>query len=250
MPGIYTLLTGASSGIGSAIARQLAPSRRLILHGRNHAKLCGLRGACPRAEDHLLWEYDLCDTSGIAASLTALLGERQIQVDALVHCAGALQLGAFRLLSRQVEESLFAVNVFSAMEIARVLRRQKPNRASLVNVVFISSGASLFGEKGNATYSATKGALDAFMKSLAMELAPSGRVNSILPGMVEGGMSDLSRRDSSYDDVIRANYPLGLGRAVDVASAVHFVLSVYARWITGQQILVDGGFSVHCNHVL
>ena len=80
MPGIYTLLTGASSGIGSAIARQLAPSRRLILHGRNHAKLCGLRGACPRAEDHLLWEYDLCDTSGIAASLTALLGERQKRI--------------------------------------------------------------------------------------------------------------------------------------------------------------------------
>jgi NAD(P)-dependent dehydrogenase (short-subunit alcohol dehydrogenase family) len=246
----FTVVTGASSPIGIAIAQQLAPGRGLILHGRNQAKLADLRDACANPEEHLLWDYDLSATDGITASLGGLLGEREILVDAFVHCAGALQLGAFRLMNPRLETELFAVNVFSAMEIVRVLRRQKPNRASLTNVVFISSGASLFGERGNATYTATKGALDAFMKSLAMELAPAGRANSILPGMVEGGMSDLSRQSASYEEVIKVNYPLGLGRPVDVAAAVEFLLSDKSRWITGQQIPVDGGFSAHCNHVI
>jgi NAD(P)-dependent dehydrogenase (short-subunit alcohol dehydrogenase family) len=148
------------------------------------------------------------------------------------------------------EVDLFAVNVFSAIEIVRVLRRKKPNQSALAEVVFISSAASLSGEKGNATYTAAKGALDSYMKSLAMELSPAGRANSVLPGMVEGGMSDFSRSDPSYGQVIRANYPLGLGRPPDISAAVAFLLSSQARWITGQQILVDGGYSTHCNHVI
>ena len=79
--------------------------------------------------------------------------------------------------------------------------------------------------KVTRTYTATKGALDAFMKSLAMDLAPTGRANSVLPGMIEGGMADFSRQDPSYPDTIKANYPLGLGRAADVAAAVEFLLS-------------------------
>jgi len=246
----YTLVTGASSPIGMAITQQLAPARRLILHGRNPQKLAGLRASCANPERHLLWELDLIATEAIEASLSALLDGREILIDTLVYCAGALQLGAFRLMNSRLENELFAVNVFSAIEIVRVLRLQNPDGVSLKNVVFISSGASLFGEKGNATYTGTKGALDAYMKSLAMELAPDGRANSILPGMVEGGMSDLSRQDSSYEEVIRTNYPLGLGRPEDVAAAAEFLLSDRSRWITGQQFLVDGGFSAHCNHTI
>src|ERR1019366_4518883 len=133
----FTVVTGASSPIGVAIAQQLAPARRLILHGRNHGELVGLRDGCSNPEDHLLWEHDLRATEGIATSLGGLLGEREILVDAFVHCAAALQLGAFRLMNARLETEMFAVNVFSAMEIVRVLRRQKPNRASLTNVVFI-----------------------------------------------------------------------------------------------------------------
>jgi len=246
----YIVVTGASSPIGSAVARQLAPVHGLILHGRNREKLARLRDSCGNPDAHLLWELDFSVTDGIEASLGALLGGPGIVVDSLVHCAGALQLGAFRLMDPRVETELFAVNVFSAMEIVRVLRRQGPERAPLRNVVFISSGASRFGMKGNATYAAAKGALDAYMKSLAMELAPGGRANSILPGMIEGGMSDLSREDASYGEVIRRNYPLGLGRPADVAAAAEFLLSDRSRWITGQQLLVDGGFGAHCNRAI
>lgn len=245
----YVVVTGASSPIGAAIAKQLAPGRRLILHGRNHENLVGVRDACANVAHHLLWEQDLNATEEIAPSLIGLLADQKVWADTLVHCAGALHLGAFRLLSSELERELFAVNVFSAMEIVRVLASQEQGGVPLANVVFISSGASLFGAKGNATYTATKGALDAFMKSLAMDLAPHGRANSVLPGMIEGGMSDLSRQDASYEDTTKANYPLGIGRAADVAAAVEFLISDNSRWITGQQILVDGGYSAHCNHI-
>lgn len=245
----YVLITGASSPSGFAIAKRLAPGRRLVLHGRNHDKLVAVRDACANSLEHLLWEQDLCAIEEISSSLIRLLSDRKTWVDTLVHCAGALHLGAFRLLDAVLEKRLFAVNVFSAMEIIRALGCQEGGRVQLKNAVFISSGASLFGAKGNATYTATKGALDAFMKALAMELAPAGRANSVLPGMLEDGMSDLSRQDASYGDTIKANYPLGLGRAADVAAAVEFLLSDSSRWITGQQILVDGGYSAHCNHI-
>jgi NAD(P)-dependent dehydrogenase (short-subunit alcohol dehydrogenase family) len=245
----HTLLTGASSAIGRAIAQQLGESRRLILHGRNSEKLTDVRNTCPHPENHQVWSYDLTDVAGLASSLGTLLVERNILVDAFVHCAGTLRLGAFRLMSSAVEAEIFSVNFFSAAEIVRVLRYQERDN-SLANVVVISSGASLFGEKGNVIYAASKGALDAFVKSLAMELAPRGRANSILPGMVDGGMSDLSRQSADYEKVIEANYPLGLGQTCDVAGVVEFILSQKARWITGQQILVDGGYSAHCDHVI
>jgi NAD(P)-dependent dehydrogenase (short-subunit alcohol dehydrogenase family) len=165
-----------------------------------------------------------------------------VRIEGFIHCVGTLLLGAFRVARYEQEASLFAVNVFSAIEIVRVLRRQSPNRAALSQVVLISSAASLVGEKGNALYTASKGALDAYMKSAAIELAPKCRVNSILPGMVEGGMSEAVRKAAE-------NYPLGIGRPEHVASAVEYLLSDEARWITGQQVVVDGGYSAHCNRV-
>lgn len=238
----YTLISGASSSIGSAIARRLSGARSLILHGRDAARLSQLRDECGGGQ-HLIWTHDLTDIEGIAGALGELPMPDSALVEGFVHCAGALLLGAFRLVRPEQERALFAVNVFSAIELVRVLRRQKPNHGALAQVVFISSAASLVGEKGNALYTATKGALDAYMKSAAIELAPKCRVNSILPGMVEGGMS------AGLVEAAQANYPLGIGRPDDIASAAEFLLSERAQWITGQQILVDGGYSAHCNHV-
>jgi NAD(P)-dependent dehydrogenase (short-subunit alcohol dehydrogenase family) len=237
----YTLITGASSAIGGAIGVRLSSSRRLILHGRDAARLDVCRQRCAEPKTHRIWTHDLTDIEGIAPSLGALV-TAEGQIDAFVHSAGALLLGAFRLARVEQEAALFAVNVFSAIEIVRVLRRQAPNRAALARVVFISSAASLVGEKGNALYTASKGALDAYMRSAAIELAPKCRVNSILPGMIEGGMSDEAAK-------VAENYPLGIGRTEDVATAAEHLLSDRASWVTGQQIVVDGGYSAHCNHV-
>jgi NAD(P)-dependent dehydrogenase (short-subunit alcohol dehydrogenase family) len=238
----YTLVSGASSAIGSAIAARISTSRRLILHGRDPERLARCREQCSRPAEHLLWTHDLSDVTSIAAGLGAQIALAGTPIEGFVHCAGTLLLGAFRLARPDQEMALFAVNVFSAIEIVRVLRRQTPNRAALTRVVLISSAASRVGEKGNALYTASKGALDAFMRSAAIELAPKCRVNSILPGMVEGGMSEGAAK-------VQENYPLGIGRPDDVAAAAAFLMSEAAPWITGQQLVVDGGYSAHCNHL-
>jgi NAD(P)-dependent dehydrogenase (short-subunit alcohol dehydrogenase family) len=178
------------------------------------------------------------------------MAEGPVLADGFVHCAGILLLGAFRVSQPDQEAALFAVNVFSAIEIVRFLIRKVPNRASLNHIVFVSSAASLFGVRGNVLYTASKGALDAFMKSAAIELAPRCRVNSVLPGLVQGGMSDLTRDLAGFEDSVRTNYPLGLGTPEQVAGIVEMLFSDRASWITGQQILVDGGFSAHCNRTV
>ena len=137
------------------------------------------------------------------------------------------------------------VNFMSAVQIVRVLIRKKVNEKQLRGIVFVSSTASQFGARGMSLYCASKGALDAFMRALAVELAPGVRVNSVLPGAVRTKMTDTMLADEALRDRMDASYPLGIGGPSDVASAIDFLLSDAARWITGQQIVVDGGRTVN-----
>ncbi len=247
MTSALTLITGASSGIGSAIAKQLSHSRRLVLHGCDMDRLQSVRDSCADPSVHVPWVCDFSDVGAIGASLSKTLDGARIE--AFVHSAGTLVLRAFRSTDEATAWKLFQVNFFSAAEILRVLVNKAFNDDSLRSVVFITSGASLVGEKGNAVYAASKGALDSFMKSAAIELAPRIRVNSILPGILRTPMSDAMMNRPGMDAVIRNNYPLGEGLTTDVAATAEFLLSEDARWITGQQIAVDGGYTAHANRV-
>jgi NAD(P)-dependent dehydrogenase (short-subunit alcohol dehydrogenase family) len=115
----------------------------------------------------------------------------------------------------------------------------------LRNIVFVSSTASKFGAKGFSLYCASKGALDSLMRALAVELAPGIRVNSVLPGGVRTEMTESMFNDPQLADRLSVNYPLGLGQPSDIALAIEFLLSDKARWITGQQLVVDGGRTVN-----
>jgi NAD(P)-dependent dehydrogenase (short-subunit alcohol dehydrogenase family) len=137
------------------------------------------------------------------------------------------------------------VNFMSALEILRLLVRRKTNGKHLRGVVFISSTASEFGARGFGAYCASKGALDAFMRAAAVELAPQVRVNSVLPGATRTAMTETMLSDAALRQRMEADYPLGLGEPGDIAAAVEFLLSDGARWITGQQLVVDGGRTVN-----
>lgn len=242
-----TLITGASSGIGVEIARQLSSTRRLLLGGRSPERLEAVRSSCEHPESHRAWCCDLSDVPAIAASLEqALAGE---VVEAFIHSAGVLELMALRAMPTEKMIGIFNVNYFSAVEIVRLLSRAALNKRALRNVILISSGASRVGEKGNAIYAASKGALNACTRSLAIELAPRVRVNSILPGMVRTPMSEIALSRAGAEAVSAANYPLGCGEPRDIAWMAEFLLSERARWITGQEVVVDGGYTAHANHV-
>ena len=235
------LVTGASSGIGRAIAQRLAQSRSLILHGRDLARLEETRNACARPESHLLWTYDLRNGSEVAAGLTGFLAEQDARVAGFVHCAGAVHVLPARMAGSEAVLESLNVNYISAQQIITTLLKKRVNSGQLRNVVAISSIWSQFGARGHSLYCASKAALDGMVRALAVELAPDVRVNSVLPGAVRTPMGEASLTDPVIVEKLRQDYPLGMGQPTDIADAVEFLMSENARWITGQQFVVDGG---------
>lgn len=244
-PNTATLITGASSGTGRRIAVQLSQSRRLILHGRDAARLLETRALCHRPDEHLLWNFDLRKGEEIELSLKSLIESNRLAIDGFVHSAGTLTIQPLRLVERAPAREILDVNFMAAVEILRLLVRKKINGGHLRGVVFISSTASKFGARGFSVYCASKGALDAFMRAAAVELAPDVRVNSVLPGATRSAMTETMLNDAELKTRMEAGYPLGIGDPDDIAGAVEFLLSDKARWITGHELVVDGGRTVN-----
>ena len=240
-PKPYTLLSGATSAIGREIARRLSSNRDLVLHGRNLNRLSETRSVCQNADRHIIWPFDLVDSDGIERALPALLHEQGAVIDCFVHCAGVLKILPMRQQEPLLARETMNVNFFSAAEIVRLLLKKNVNQRRLKNVVFVSSTASKFGARGFNLYCASKGALDSLMRALAVELAPDIRVNSVLPGGIRTPMTESMFTDTSLAGRLAVDYPLGLGQPSDIAAAVEFLVSENARWITGQQLIVDGG---------
>jgi NAD(P)-dependent dehydrogenase (short-subunit alcohol dehydrogenase family) len=244
----YTLVTGASSGIGRAVAERLARSRRLMLHGRNPARLEETRLACGRPESHLVWTQDFRDVARAAPALAELLARQSAAVEGFVHCAGAAHVLPARSAGLEAVLESLNVNYVAAQQIIATLLKKRVNPGRLCSVVVISSIWSQFGARGHSLYCASKAALDGMVRALAVELAPDVRVNSVLPGAVRTPMAKAALADPEIVEGLRQNYPLGLGQPADVAAAVEFLMSEDARWITGQQYVVDGGRTVNMSH--
>jgi NAD(P)-dependent dehydrogenase (short-subunit alcohol dehydrogenase family) len=240
----YTLITGASSGFGCSIAQRLSATRRLILVGRKAETLELVRSKCESPGKHLIWVKDLSRLEGIGEELITLLAAKHATVDHFVHSAGLLTIQYARAIEMPAVMQLFNVNVFSALEIIKPLVQKKVNQGALRSITFISSVATRVGASGYSAYSASKGAVNGISLSLAVELAPAVRVNSILPGIVGTEMNTEHFANPEFVEAVLATHPLGLGKAEDVADTVEFLASDKARWITGQEIVVDGGRTV------
>lgn len=237
----YTLITGAASGIGQSIAKQLSRERKLLLCDKNSEGLKTTISSCNSPESHLLWECDLDLVSGIKPQLERMLREKEIIIESFIHSAGMIKVLRMKDAGYENTLHLFNVNFFSAAEITSALLKKNINKESLKNIIFISAILGKFGAKGHNIYSATKGALDGLMRSLALELAPGIRVNSILPGGVRTPMAEAALNDPEILARSAHDYPLGLGEPSDIANLVEFLLSEKSKWITGQQIIIDGG---------
>jgi NAD(P)-dependent dehydrogenase (short-subunit alcohol dehydrogenase family) len=240
----FVLITGATSDIGLDIARELAINFNLILHGRDIVMLKKLESEITNKNRILLWEYDFNNVENLSADFTLFLDTNMIAVEKFIHVAATIKILPIKTFKLEYSNKIFNVNFFSAVEIIRSLLL-KSNREYFNNIILISAYFSKFGNKGNAIYSSTKGALDSLVKSLAVELAPKVRVNSILPGAIRTKMTNHLFEDEIHMAGFRNKYLLGEGSAKDISNMVLFLLSNNASWITGQNYFVDGGASSH-----
>lgn len=239
----YTLVSASTSDIGKAIVTKILPSCNVILHGRNQNKLEIIASSFDSSKI-LIWNFDLQNVDEINKSLSEFMIANKIVIDRFVHCAGSIKLLPIKHFGLQNAHQIFDVNFFSAIEIIKTLLL-KVNEKELSNIVFISAMFSKFGNKGNSVYAASKGAIDSLVKSLASELAPKVRVNSILPGGLRTSMTNHLFDDPSYLEKFQEKYLLGEGDPDDIASMANFLLSNESKWITGQNYMVDGGCSSH-----
>lgn len=241
----YILITGASSGIGREIAVQLSESYNIILNGRDQARLEETLKICNAKNRHLIWSFDLANVNSVEEMLTVFLSENNCSVMHFIHAAGYMKTIPLKVLFVDSFLSAFNVNVIAAAMITKVLTKKKINQDTLKSVVFISSNISNFGAKAFSSYAASKAAVDGLMRCLAVELAPAVRVNSVLPGGVRTAMTEHIYQNHELIQRMETTYPLGLGTTQDICAAVKFLISDDARWITGQQLTVDGGRTIN-----
>lgn len=240
----YVLVTGASSGIGAQVAIQLSTKYNVILNGRNMEHLIDVRNKCYEG-NHLIWPSDLKDVIAIETNLTAFISDNQISIVYFVHSAGLMKILPVKMLTTELFADTLNTNVVAAAMITKVLTSKKANDKALKSAVFISSNISNFGARAHSVYGASKAALDGLMRSFAIELAPNVRVNSVLPGGIKTTLTAAIFEDKELVNKMETSYPLGLGNTTDIANAVEFLLSENSRWITGQQITVDGGRTIN-----
>lgn len=235
----FTLITGAASGFGRNIAGKLAPSKRLVLSDLDTEKIDAVRNACARPDQHLSWPRDLNATVG--EEFAAFLAKENICIEHYIHSAGVFGLQMSRAHDMEFVSRIFNVNLFSAIELLRTLTQKRINGGALRTVTIISSVGTRVGAPGQYVYAASKGAVNGLCLALAIELAPAVRVNTVLPSYIESGMNHEQFSQPDFVASMKAMHPLGLGRTEDVADAVEFLMSDRARWITGHELVLDGG---------
>jgi len=235
------LVTGASSGIGKSIAIECAKlGAQLIITGRDKKRLnetfIHLDG-----NGHIQFIADLAINEE-RESLVNILPK----IDGFVNVAGVVVPKPFNFINAEALEEVMQIN-FTAPTLLTNLVLRKRLLTKNSSVVFISSiSGTMCSFVGGSLYSASKGALNGMIKGIALDLAPRGiRVNSVIPGMIDTGIfndSAITEQDLIED---RKRYPLGrYGTPKDVAYAVIYLLSEASSWVTGSNLLIDGGYTL------
>ena len=244
LDGKTILVTGASSGIGRGIAIACAQmGATVILNGRNRERLEETLSQMAGA-GHLIMPYDLSQQEDLEALANALP-----ELQGWVNSAGIPKVCPIKHFNREEVEEIFNVNITSTMLLLSLLVKKKKLKRG-ASVVFISSISGVYiGTAGDTSYCASKGAVNGFTKSAAIELAGQGiRVNSINPGLVPTSILEVANSKSGTDyiiDTMKDKYPLKrLGLPEDIGNGAVYLLSNASSWITGQNLVIDGGISI------
>jgi NAD(P)-dependent dehydrogenase (short-subunit alcohol dehydrogenase family) len=239
------VVSGAGSGIGRSVAVTCAAlGAKLLLIDKEREGL-EITSDLINGRKPVLMNIDLTDYEQLSKSIDEKLTELG-SINGFCHCAGIEYTLPIKSMTPKHYQDLFAVNVIAGFELARILSKKKYSAETGSSFVFIASTMGVVGRPGLIGYSASKGAVIAGMRSMALELAGKGiRVNSISPGtvmtdMIKKMLSNLEpeKREKRLED-----FPMGVGKPEDVADLVAFLFSERSRWMTGTNIMLDGGYT-------
>ena len=243
LEGKTLLVTGASSGIGRAIAVECSRlGASVTITGRNRERLEETLNMMDGNERHQLVVADMAtddDITQLAASVPAGL-------DGLVLCAGFTIVKPFRFVSDTDIDAIMDVNYKAPVVLVqRLLKKKRINKKA--SIVFISSVSGVYvSAPAGALYSGSKGAINGVAKAMALDLSVKGiRVNCVNPGMVDTNI--FSKGDITQEQLEEdvKHYPLGrYGKPEEIAYAVIYLLSDASEWVTGTNLKIDGGLTL------
>lgn len=237
------LLTGATSGIGLETLKCLIKDNHTVYAvARDFSKI----DLFLRKNNSInLINFDLTNTNNIEKIFNEINLQDE-KLDALIHCAGVEETLPLTLYSPDKVESIYKLNVFAGIELLRQFTKKKISKDG-ASVVYISSVMGILGQPGKIGYCSSKSAVLGIVKSSALEFAKRKiRINAVLPGVVNTPMTNnlFNQISNESIDAIKAMHPLGIGEVSDVVPIIEFLISDKSRWITGQNFIVDGGYSI------
>lgn len=235
------LVIGASSGIGRAVAIECSRmGAEICIVGRNETRLTETLKKM-NGGNHVSVQMDITNTE----ELEKLVAKVPV-LSGIVHCAGVTKIEPFQFVSRSHLDEVFNTNFYAPVELTRLLFKKK-KISKKGSVVFISSISGLYcSAVASSIYSASKSALNGMMKGMAIDLSPKEiRVNCVNPGVIDTGFfkdSGILEEDLEKD---KKRYPLRrYGRPEEVAHAAIYLLSDASEWVTGTNMLIDGGYTL------